>query len=87
MFKLKRGSLGSLAQCHFDASDYLKKIRTRDQSLGEAFKGGQIVPPFGRIFILLPVAPCSSPDNFLCALCVRILPPFPQQNFKEQIGA
>ena len=29
-----------------DASDYLKKLRKRDPSLGEVFKGGgQIVPP------------------------------------------
>jgi len=34
-----------------DAGDYLKKIRTRDPSLGDAFKGGgQIVPPLGLEF-------------------------------------
>jgi len=34
-----------------DASDYLKKLRKRDPSLGEAFKGGgQIVPPLGLEF-------------------------------------
>lgn len=26
-------------------SDYLKKLRHRDASLADAFKGGQIVPP------------------------------------------
>ena len=32
-------------------SDYLKKLRKRDQSLGEAFKGGgQLVPPLGIEF-------------------------------------
>lgn len=32
-------------------SDYLKKLRKRDESLGEAFKGGgQIVPPLGLEF-------------------------------------
>jgi len=34
-----------------DASDYLKKLRKRDPSLGEVFKGGgQIVPPLGLEF-------------------------------------
>ena len=34
-----------------DASDYLKKLRKRDSSLGEAFKGGgQLVPPLGLEF-------------------------------------
>ncbi|MEW6301845.1 MAG: Bro-N domain-containing protein [Verrucomicrobiota bacterium] len=34
-----------------DPSDYLKKLRKRDPSLGEAFKGGgQIVPPLGLDF-------------------------------------
>jgi len=34
-----------------DASDYLKKLRKRDPSLGEAFKGGgQLVPPLGLEF-------------------------------------
>src|SRR5208282_6117728 len=34
-----------------DASDYLKKLRKRDPSLGEVFKGGgQIVPPLGLGF-------------------------------------
>jgi hypothetical protein len=34
-----------------DASDYLKKLRKRDLSLGEVFKGGgQIVPPLGLEF-------------------------------------
>ena len=34
-----------------NSSDYLKKIRTRDTSLGEAFKGGgQLVPPLGLEF-------------------------------------
>jgi DNA-damage-inducible protein D len=32
-------------------SDYLKKLRKRDESLGEAFKGGgQLVPPLGLEF-------------------------------------
>lgn len=32
-------------------SDYLKKLRKRDESLGEAFKGGgQLVPPLGIEF-------------------------------------
>jgi len=31
-----------------DASDYLKKLRKRDPSLSDAFKGGgQFVPPLG----------------------------------------
>ena len=34
-----------------DASDYLKKLRKRDPSLSEAFKGGgQLVPPLGLEF-------------------------------------
>ena len=34
-----------------DPSDYLKKLRKRDQSLSDAFKGGgQIVPPLGIEF-------------------------------------
>jgi hypothetical protein len=34
-----------------DASDYLKKLRKRDPSLGEVFKGGgQFVPPLGLEF-------------------------------------
>lgn len=34
-----------------DASDYLKKLRKRDASLSDAFKGGgQLVPPLGREF-------------------------------------
>jgi len=34
-----------------DPGDYLKKIRARDPSLGEVFKGGgQIVPPLGLAF-------------------------------------
>jgi len=34
-----------------DASGYLKKLRKRDPSLGEVFKGGgQIVPPLGLEF-------------------------------------
>ena len=34
-----------------DASDYLKKLRKRDPSLGEVLKGGgQIVPPLGLEF-------------------------------------
>jgi len=34
-----------------DASDYLKKLRKRDPSLGEVFKGGgQLVPPLGLEF-------------------------------------
>src|SRR5258706_457925 len=31
-----------------DAGDYLKKLRKRDEALGEAFKGGgHLVPPLG----------------------------------------
>jgi prophage antirepressor-like protein len=35
-----------------DASDYLKKLRKRDPSLGEAFKGGgdNLSPPLGFPF-------------------------------------
>ncbi len=34
-----------------DSSDYLKKLRKRDESLSEAFKGGgQLVPPLGLEF-------------------------------------
>src|SRR6267142_3919089 len=34
-----------------DAGDYLKKLRKRDEALGEAFKGGgHLVPPLGIEF-------------------------------------
>ena len=34
-----------------DPGDYLKKLRKRDESLSEAFKGGgQLVPPLGLEF-------------------------------------